>query len=304
MGNRVFVTGATGYLGSAIAARIAKAGHEVYGLTRQAERASALDAMGVRPVIGDLDDPSTFLSALKNCDSVVHAAIARNDADLLDMHALEAIRDAAEDGRVRRLLYTSGLWVYGDTAGRVVDESTPLNPVQLVKWRAAHEEIALDLVDHEVSVVVFRPGIAYGEYRGILGAMFNMAREKREVVWPGTGEQHWSLVHREDVAEAYRLGLDYARGGERYVLVNETPVTARQIAEAVAQASGVQSHGWDAEEVIRRLGAFGEALMTDIRATSGLARRELGWVPRHGSFLTEIGNVHREWQDTSQAPVG
>jgi nucleoside-diphosphate-sugar epimerase len=303
MSTRVFVTGATGYLGSAIAARIVRAGHDVYGLTRRPERASALAAIGVKPVIGDLDEPNTYLSALKNCDVAVHTAVAAKDADLLDMHALEAFRVAAEDGRVRRLLYTSGVWVYGDTGGRIVDESTPLNPLQLVKWRAAHEEVALDLVDQEVSVVVFRPAIVYGESRGIIGAMFDMAREKHEVVWPGNGEQHWGLVHRDDIAEAYRLGLDYARGGERYVLVDDSQLTARQVAEDVAAVTGVPAHGWDRADVVRKLGAFGEALMTSTRTTSALARRELGWVPRHPSFQAEIRDLYREWQDSQEAPV-
>jgi nucleoside-diphosphate-sugar epimerase len=304
MSSRVFVTGATGYVGGAIAARVARAGHEVFGLTRRPERAGVLEALDIKPVIGDLDDPPTFLSALKNCDAVIHAAIGAREADVHDMRALEAIRDAAEDGRVRRVLYTSNTWVYGGSGGgHVVDESTALDPVQLFKWRAAHEEIALDLVDHEVSVVVFRPSIVYGESRGIIGAMFDMARDRHEVVWPGSGDQHWGLVHRDDVAEAYRLALDYAHGGERYLLVDDSQLTARQVAEAVASVTGVPAHGWDRADVLHELGPFGEALMTDLQASSALARRELGWVPRHPSFRNEIQDVFREWEDSQETSV-
>ncbi|MEK7330496.1 MAG: NAD(P)H-binding protein, partial [Candidatus Eisenbacteria bacterium] len=122
MTQRVFVTGATGYLGSAIAARLVRAGHEVRGLARSAERASALEAMGVQATIGELGQPDGFISELKNCDAVVHAALDDRGPAGPDQAALEAIRDAAQDGRVRRLLYTSGVWVHGDTGGAVVDE--------------------------------------------------------------------------------------------------------------------------------------------------------------------------------------
>jgi nucleoside-diphosphate-sugar epimerase len=237
---------------------------------------------------------------LRNADAVVHAAIAPHDADQHDLKALEAVRDAALDGRVRRVLYTSSLWVYGDTGDQVVDESTPLNPVQHVKWRSAHEEFALDLVDHEVDVVVFRPGIVYGGFGGIVGAMFAMARDHGEVKWPGQGDNAWTLVHRDDVAEAYRLALEYARGGERYILTDESAASARQVAEAVARAANVPARSWDRAEVVAQLGAFGEALMTTTRASSARARRELGWTPRHRQFLDEVDSLWREWKDSTQ----
>lgn len=301
---RVFVTGATGYLGTAIAARIARAGHQVYGLTRRADRAGSLAGRGITPVIGDLERPETFLSTLKNCDAAVHAARPAHDADQLDLGALASLRDAAIDGRVRRLLYTSVMWVYGDTADRTVDETTPLNPMVLAKWRAAHEEIALDLVDQEVDVVVFRPGIVYGGSRGIVGAMFAMTAEKGHVVWPGSGDQTWCMVHRDDLAEAYRLALDYAKGGERYVLVDDCAHRARDVAEAVGRAAGVPAKAWDRDQVVKDLGAFGEALMASQKASAAKARRELGWTPEHGSFVTQAEALYREWLDSRQTAVG
>ena len=212
---RIFVTGASGYLGSAIAARMARGGHEVYGLTRRKRSAEALERMGVKPVVGDLSKRATFVGVLKNCDAIVHAASDPRAWAERDQAALEAFRAAAQDGRVRRLLYTSGVWVHGDTAGKVVDETAVLDPAELVRWRVTHEEVALDLADDEVAVVVFRPAILYGESRGIIGGLFDEARAKRTVTLPGDGAQHWELVHRDDVAEAYHLALEYARGGER-----------------------------------------------------------------------------------------
>lgn len=304
MSRKVFVTGVTGYLGSAIAPRIVRAGHEVYGLTRDAGRAAGLEALGIQPVIGDLGEPSSYIGVLKNCDDAIHAAIDA-DAAAADHAALESLRDAAEDGRLRRVLYTSGCWVIGNTGEVVADETTPLAPVEHSRWRAAHEEVALDLVDHEVNVVIFRPGIVYGEWRGILGAMFAEARERGTVTWPGDGSQHWPLVHRDDVAEAYALAIERAEdGGRRYILVDDSRHVAREIAEAIARVTGAAAHGLDAEELVRAQGSYGQALLTDQRLSAARARRELGWVPRHGSFVQEADDLYREWQDSQGTPVG
>jgi len=297
MSTRIFVTGATGYLGGAIAARLARAGHEVFGLTRDAERASALAAIGIKPVLGDLSERDTFMGALQNCDAAVHALYDEDDVAGRDQTALEAYRQAAQDGRVRRLLYTSGMWVHGDTGGKVIDESAPIAPLGVVAWRAAHEEVAMDLSEHEVTVTVFRPAIVYGESRGILGGMFAEARARRTVSYPGDGTQHWGMVHRDDVAEAYALALEHGRGGERYALVDETQLTVREIAEAIARASGAAARPWPRAEVIAKLGLFGEALLTDQKITAVKARRQLGWVPRHTSFVHEAEALYREWQE-------
>jgi nucleoside-diphosphate-sugar epimerase len=177
MKHRIFVTGATGYLGSAISARMAYAGHEVYGLTRSIESERALEAMGVKPVVGDLSDAESWIGILQNCDAVVHAAFdAETGASEQDHNALEAFRVASLDGRVRRVLYTSGIWVHGPGgAEKPVDETSPLKPLEMVQWRVANEEIAIDLATHDVTTVILRPGMVYGEGRGIL-FMRHMAR--------------------------------------------------------------------------------------------------------------------------------
>ena len=304
MKSRVFVTGASGYLGSAIAARLLRDGYQVFGLTRSSRHAERLDRAGIRPIIGDLARPETFLGALKNCDAAVHASYTNEGPPaVFDELALEAFAEAAEDGRLRRLLYTSGVWVHGDTGDRVVDELAPLAPLELVAWRAAHEEVVMDLAQHEVVPVVFRPGIVYGESRGIVGGWFREARERGTVTVYGTGEQHWALVHRDDVAAAYALALERASGGERYLLADGSSFTAREIAGAVARASRAAVRAWPAEEVVGRFGLLGKALLASERVSAARARRELGWTPRHTNFVAEAEALCRESAGQREAKV-
>ena len=114
MNERIFVTGASGYIGSVIAARLARKGHKGYGLTRSREHARALENIGAHPVLGDLAGEQDWLGVLQNCDGAVHTAFdGENGAADVDHAALEALRLASLDGRVRRVLYTSGTWVHG-----------------------------------------------------------------------------------------------------------------------------------------------------------------------------------------------
>jgi nucleoside-diphosphate-sugar epimerase len=304
MTHRIFVTGATGYLGSAIAARAARAGHEVSGLTRYPDRTRSLEAIHVKPVVGDLADPASWIGVLQNCDVVVHAAFdAETGALEADHNALEAFRICALDGRVRQVLYTSGAWVHGAGGATPIDENSPLKPLELVQWRVAHEEIAVDLSAHDVTTVILRPGMVYGERRGILGAWFAEAQEKKTLQYPGDGSQHWPMVHRDDVADAYLLALEHGKHGDRYLLADESRHTVKQMAEAAAAAAGVPAKPWPAKEVVETLGLYGKALLNDAQVTSAKARRELGWVPRHNSFVAEAPQLWREWQEARATTV-
>ncbi len=301
---RIFVTGATGYIGGTVAARLARKGHTVFGLTRNRDSAKALAAAGVTPVLGDLARPGDWRGVLQNCDAAVHCAFdAQNGAADVDLCALDAMRTAALDGRVRRVLYTSGIWVHGHGDQGHADESTPLAPLSIVQWRAAHEEIALDLSDHEVDVVILRPGMVYGEQRGILGGWFAEAHDHHTVTYPGDGSQHWSMVHRDDVAEAYALALEHAEGGSRYLLADESQHTVKELAESVATATVSRAASWPADDLVQSHGGYGEALLNDLRVSCAKARRELGWVPRHTSFVAEAGDLWRDWQAARIAPV-
>ena len=301
---KVFILGATGYLGTAIGRRLVTAGLEVRGLARDGERAASLKAIGVIPTLGTLEESDSFLSELKNCDAVVHAARMAGDAGRADHTALEAIRVGALDGRIRHVVYTSGAFVHGPSGDTVEDETAIPNPAAGFAWRPAHEDVALDLVDHEVHVSVMRPGMVYGGGGGLFGAWFREATQKRTITYPGDGLQHWNLVHRDDLADAYRLALEHVRGGQRFLLVDESHPTVRELADAVARVTGATPRSMAAEQVVQQLGEAGAALLVDRRLTSAKARRELGWVPRHGAFTSEAEALHREWMEGRRAPVG
>lgn len=303
MSKRVFVTGASGYLGLAITRRLVAQGFEVSGLTRHAAHAGRIEAAGARAVIGDLADPAGLAGPMRNADAVIHAAYdpagesARRDRD-----ALGAVREAVQDGRVRKVIYTSGIWVHGDTGGRVVDETSRPEPAERVAWRPAHEEVALDMTSLGATVVVMRPGMVYGGSKGWFGGWFREARDHGRVSCPG-GAQRWSMVHVDDVAAAYWLALEHATDGARYLLVDETRHTVLELAQAAAAAAGVTAIAIPPEEVLRRQGALGAAMLCDSMATAAKARRELGWTPLHASFVAEAGALWETWQAEMRAPV-
>ena len=111
-------------------------------------------------------------------------------------------------------------------------------------------------------------------------------------------------MHRDDVAEAYALALEHAKGGERYLLVDESRFTVRELAEALAKAAGARAVPRDRREVLEKLGSEGAALLMDQQFTAARARRELGWVPRHTAFVAEVGALLAEWEEAGQAVTG
>ncbi len=191
----------------------------------------------------------------------------------------------------------------GDAHGETLDDTAPVQPLDLVTWRAAHEEVVMDLLQREVTPIVFRPAIVYGGARGILAEWFREAHEQHTVTIPGDGSQIWGLVHRDDVAEAYALGLEHAQPSDRFLLGDGSTYTVRELADAVAEATGATVKPWPREDVIATLGDYGHALLASARIVASKARRELGWVPRHTSFVSEARALYREWLAPREAQV-
>src|SRR2546422_368314 len=159
---QVLVTGATGYVGSSVAAAFRRAGHRVWGLTRTQAKARRLAQQEIEPVVGELGDSKTYADVAAECAVLVHAAFEYSANGVAkDRKAIDALIEAGRRGaKPKTLIFTSGVWGHGDTGDRMGDETTPLNPIKLVAWRPAHEQLVLQASG--MRGLVIRPRCAYG----------------------------------------------------------------------------------------------------------------------------------------------
>ncbi len=296
----IFVTGVTGHVGGAVARRLAEAGHRVTGLLRSAGKRDRLADAGIEPVYGDMTIPASYRPAAREHDALIHCAF-RGEGDAVggDRTALDALLDAARLGeRPRTVVYTSGCWVLGDTGGEVADEDTPVeDPAEVVGWRPRHEQIVLEADGEEgLTTAVVRPGLVYGGAGSLTGRLFATAEREGAAEVPGDGEQHWSFVHREDLADLYLRVLEEGASGIFHG-VDGVPVPAREAARAASEAAGAggRVRTVDVEEARQELGAMADALCLDQRLA---ARRsaEIGWGPERPCFPEAAEAACRAWR--------
>jgi nucleoside-diphosphate-sugar epimerase len=289
---RVFLTGATGYIGSAVADALRGAGHDVAGLARGDAAAARLTAMGVRPVRGDFADPASLVAHARAADAVISAASA-NDA-ATDTAAITAMLDGLR-GSGKPFVYTSGIWAYGDTAGRVVTETGSAAPAAYVAWRSAVEREVLRAAGDGVRSVVIQPAVVYGRGGGLPARFVGSARKDGAARFVGNGENRWALVHVEDLAELYVRALERAPAGTLLIAAAGPSVRVADIARAASEAAGAGGKvtAWPLAEARQVLGAYADALALDQQASSRRAEELLGWKPfrpgilddtRHGSY--------------------
>lgn len=278
---RILLTGATGYIGSAVLDELLAAGHEVDAVVRSGASAAAVAARGARAVEGDLSDAAWLASALTDVDAAIHAAAPETGADALNAAVVDAAI-AAFAGTDRRFVLTSGVWVFG--AGDALTEDGPLDAPDLVAWRVPLEE---RLLASGVSATVLAPAVVYGGDRGLLSLITDGPRtESGALTLVGDGTQRWTWVHVDDLARLYRIVVEHPEGQGRVLGVDGSSPTVREIAETVAGPAGVVAE--TAEATRARLGvAFADALLLD-QAASGAKARSLGWEPRHTSVLDEL----------------
>src|SRR2546430_10140770 len=211
----VFRTGRTGYIGSAVARRLEKAGHGVSALVRSKEKGSALQAAGVKLIVGDVGNPAGYAATAWGVQAIVHLAQDHGPTGVdLDRKAISTARELLHGSVGGTFIYTSGIWVLGNTEGDAADEKHPLKPAQAVAWRPAHEQAALDLAKDGIRAVVVRPGIVYGGPGGGIPAMlFGSASKHGATQIVGEGNNHWPMVHRDDLAELYVRLVERAPAG-------------------------------------------------------------------------------------------
>jgi nucleoside-diphosphate-sugar epimerase len=283
----VFLTGATGYIGSVVAEAVIAAGHSVTGLARSDAAAGRMSLKGVTPFHGDLTSPAVSAEGAKAADGVIHAGTT-NDGGL-DREAVRAMLDGLR-GTGKPFIYTSGIWVLGNTGATPADESASLQPIALVAWRPAVEAMVLQAAKQGVRTMVIRPAIVYGRGGGIPAELVKSARETGAARYVGDGQNRWPMVHVHDLADLYARALDRATAGTLLHAADDTAFRVVEIAEAASDAAsaGGRTSSWPLEEARKSLGAYADALVLDQRISAEKAKAMLGWNPREKSVVEDL----------------
>ncbi len=283
---KVFLTGASGYIGGAVTDVLRARGHELTGLARSERSAARLTAAGVRPVRGDFSDPAGVAAAARAADAVV--SLARTYDAAVDGPAVAAMLDALARSN-RALVYTSGIWAFGNTGEVVVDETSPVNPPPLVAWRQAVEDRVRESAARGVRSVVLRPGVVYGRGGGIPAGFVESARQGGAARYVGTGDNRWPMVYLDDLAELYELVLERAIPGTLLVPVHGPAHRVRELAAAASRGAGAggRTVAWPLEEARKTLGDYADALALDQQA-SGARSEALGWRPEGPDALEDL----------------
>lgn len=293
---RVFVTGATGYIGSAVARELADAGHDVAGLTRMAEKSSYLEGLGARAVLGDIRDVDSYRGEAAAADALVHIAAEDSPAGPdVDLMALEALLRAAEDGKATRLVYTSGCFVLGETEEPAAEDASTDNAPPLVAWRPPRERRVIEAASPALATAVIRPGMVYGGKNGMFATYFVTAERNDAASFIGDGANHWSPVYLGDVARLYRLVLEERARGIFHCAEGAELVGNLAVAASRAAGAGGATHRIRLEEAREEYGPFADALVMD-QVMICPRSRELGWEPEHPPFVESADAVYAEWK--------
>ena len=279
---RIFLTGATGYIGSALAKAFRHAGHEVGALVRPDADSGLLRDLGVVLISGDLDSLPTLRDQL-DYDAVVHTAQARQNTAAADRTAVDTFT-----GLGTHFIYTSGVWVLGNTAE--ADEASDVNPIELVKWRPPHEELVFG-----AGGAVLRPGCVYGGRQSLLADWFAAADQDRPLQIVGDGSNRWAMVHLDDLTDLYLRALERRTTGILHG-IDDGDATLDECARAVAPNGRIEHVALD--DARTTLGPFADALAIDQRIASSATRKLTGWAPER-TFISSIEEQWREWRKST-----
>ena len=302
---RIFLTGATGYVGSAVMDGLLRSGHEVTALVRDPEKGERISRRGVKPVIGELSKPASYAALAEDADSIVHTAFEYSKlGEKVDRQAIETLLAAAARraaaGRAAAFVYTSGTWVLGDTQGSAAEDA-PVNPPTMVSWRPRHEQIVLDSAQAGIRTVVIRPGIVYGGARGIIGDLLKDAANGLVRV-VGTGGNHWPCIYDRDLADLYvRVAtMDDAHGV--FHANDEADERVSDIVEAIAGQARMRPdvRHVPLPEARAKMGDFADILALDQIVRSPRARA-LGWAPSLHSVTGSVARLFEEFRTARAA---
>ena len=292
---RVFVTGATGFIGSAVVIELLDAGHEVRGLARSDQAAAAVAAAGANVHRGDISDLDSLRRGAAESDGVVHTAfnhdfsVSRQDAATADRLAVEAMADTLV-GTDRPIVIASG--TAGLSPGHLATEQTV--PTSDAVGRHAVEETAVSFAGRGVrpAVVRFPPTVHGRGDHGFITRLIDIARNKGVSGYPGNGSNRWPAVHRLDAAHLFRLAVEWAPAGARLHGVGEEGIPVREIAEVIGRRLQVPVVSIPPEEAAGHFGFLGAFFALDCPASSALTQQMLGWHPAQPGLIADLEQGH------------
>ena len=290
---RVFLTGATGFIGSAVAQELIAHGHTVLGVARTDEAAKTLAARGVEPHKGDLTDHASFIAGARACDGVIHCAFIHDFSKFMENIEIEkatvAAMLAALEGSGKPLVTTSGIAMLapGQTATEAHDAAR--------SGRGETEDMVRDAASRGLKTAVIRlPPITHEDGDGgFLGPLVGIAKEKGKAGYVGDGANRWPAGNRADAAVLYRLALEKGEPGAAYHAVGDEGVPARDIAGAIGKRLSLPVDSVAPEAAMAHFGWLGMFAAVDMPASSRITQEKLGWKPTHTGLIEDIATGSR-----------
>ena len=304
---RIFLTGATGYIGAAVLDALVRGGHEVTALVRDNGKARRVAKRGAHPVLGNLADPETFRGSADAQDGYVHAAYESQSGrgPAIELAALETIIAAAKRPRTagaaaplkRFVIYTSGVWILGRTEAPATEEA-PVNPIAASAFRPAHEQLVLAANDEHLRTAVVRPGVVYGGGTGMIADIFKSANNGLVRV-VGDGNNHWPLVYDRDLADLYARIAAHPGASGIFHANDEGDERVNDIVGAIKPYLAVKPdvRYVPIDEARHKLGVYADAMALDQLVRSPRARA-LGWTPTLHSVAGNAARLLEEWRES------
>ena len=288
---RVFVTGATGFVGTAIVQELISAGHQVLGLARSDASAEKLIAAGAEVHRGDLEDLESLRSGAAASEGVIHAGFIHDFTRFAEVCKVDEVAIATIGnvlaGSNRPFIITSGSALVSPGKLATEDINPPFNPA----WPRASEQAADALLAFGVSAAVVRlsPSVhGDDDKHGFIPILVNIAKETGVSAYIGDGENRWNAVHRLDAAKVFRLALEHATPGARYHAAAEESISVKSIAEALGSQLNLPVQSVSSEAAGAHFGWFAQMAGIDCPASSAWTQTNLDWQPTHATLLDDI----------------
>ncbi|MDB5156294.1 MAG: Nucleoside-diphosphate-sugar epimerase [Mucilaginibacter sp.] len=294
---RVFITGATGFIGSAIVKELIGAGHQVLGLTRSDSGAKELIAVGAEVHRGTLEDLESLRSGAAICDGVIHTAFIHDFSKFqenceTDRRAIDAIGSVLA-GSDRPLIVTSGTGLGALAPGDIAVEDNVATSKTTHHPRVASEEAAAAVAKQGVNVSIMRlpPSVHDKGDHGFVPMLIGIARDKGISAYVGDGANRWPAVHRLDAAHLYRLVLEKGVAGTYHAL-GDDGIPTRDIAEVIARHLNIPAKSLSPEEAAAHFGWIANFFGADVPASAKLTKERTGWQPTHPGLIADLEQGH------------